>query len=429
MTGSDPPTDWPAEKRRFAARPPEESPGLAVRLSLQDREVLVVGVGAPALGAIVTLVEAGARVTAVGTGPVAAIVDLSARGAIHIVDVPPPGGELARFWLVVAASGDPETDRAAAQSAHAVGRFCLSDRLDDVPIDPAAPSASGPDAGLTGPIRDVDERATPGGVVVEESAPSAGAANPRSSPTPSVGRVVLVGGGPGDPGLLTVAGRDAVRAADVLLVDRLAPLAVLAETRAGAEVIDVSKIPRGRFTPQEEINRLLVERAAAGRNVVRLKGGDSFVFGRGGEEWAACAAAGIPVTVIPGVSASLAAPALAGIPVTHRTMTQGFTVVSGHVPPGDPASTLDWSALARSGTTLILLMAVKNLPAITAELLADGLAPDTPAATVADAGSSRQRAVRSDLSGIAAATADAGIGAPAVTVIGAVAGFDPYAAT
>ena len=175
------------------------------------------------------------------------------------------------------------------------------------------------------------------------------------------GRVVLVGGGPGDPGLITVAGLAAVRAADVVVTDRLAPLAVLADLRPGAEVIDVSKIPGGRTTPQEEINRLLIEHATAGKLVVRLKGGDNFVFGRGGEEWQACALAGVAVQIIPGVSSAIAAPALAGIPLTHRTANQGFTVITGHVPPGDVRSTINYAALAQAGTALVVMMGVGTL--------------------------------------------------------------------
>jgi len=133
---------------------------------------------------------------------------------------------------------------------------------------------------------------------------------------------------------------------------------VLDQARPDAVIIDVAKIPRGEFTPQERINELLVEHARTGATVVRLKGGDNFVFGRGGEEWQACAAAGIPVTVIPGVSSAIAGPALAGIPLTHRQLTQGFTVISGHAAPGDPASTLDWAALAHANTTLVIMMGV-----------------------------------------------------------------------
>jgi uroporphyrin-III C-methyltransferase len=154
--------------------------------------------------------------------------------------------------------------------------------------------------------------------------------------------------------------------------------------------------------------------------VVRLKGGDSFVFGRGGEEWQACADAGIPVRVIPGVSSATAGPALAGVPLTHRQLTQGFTVVSGHVPPGDPGSTLDWPALARANTTLLIMMGVATLSAITAELIKDGLPGDTPAMTVADAGMPTQLAVHGTLADIARATKDAGIRPPAITVIGSV---------
>ena len=152
------------------------------------------------------------------------------------------------------------------------------------------------------------------------------------------GTVTLVGGGPGDPGLITVQGLHAIRQADVVVYDRLAPLECLAEARPEAELIEVGKIPRGPQTRQERISEIMIQHAWAGRAVVRLKGGDSFVFGRGGEEWQACAAAGVPVHVVPGVTSAVAVPELAGIPVTHRSLTQGFTVVSGHVPPGDPVS-------------------------------------------------------------------------------------------
>ena len=210
--------------------------------------------------------------------------------------------------------------------------------------------------------------------------------------------------------------------------DRLAPLDALRHTRSDALVIDVGKIPRGDFTPQETINSLLVEHALAGRDVLRLKGGDNFVFGRGGEEAEACVAAGVPVVVVPGVSSSIAAPALAGIPVTHRSLVQGFTVVSGHVAPGDPRGTLDWGAIARSNTTIVVLMGVATLAAIAAELVAQGLPGDTPAAVVADAGLPSMRSVRAPLSAIAQDCAAAGIGAPAVAVIGAVAALDVLSA-
>ena len=264
------------------------------------------------------------------------------------------------------------------------------------------------------------------GVVIRARADTTPAAAPVAGGRP-VGRVTLVGGGLGDPGLLTVAGLEAICTADVIVHDRLAPLDALRHVRADAVVIDVGKIPRGDFTPQETINAVLVEHALAGRDVLRLKGGDNFVFGRGGEEAEACAEAGIPVVVVPGVSSSIAAPALAGIPVTHRALVQGFTVVSGHVPPGDPRSTLDWGAIARSNTTIVVLMGVATLGAIATELIAHGLSPDTPAAVVADAGLPSMRSVRATLSRIAHVCVSEGLGAPAVAVVGSVAALDVLA--
>ena len=238
------------------------------------------------------------------------------------------------------------------------------------------------------------------------------------------GTVVLVGGGPGDPDLLTVGGLRAVQQADVIAYDRLAPLAVLADAKPGALLIDVGKEPHGRQTSQERINELLIAHARAGRRVVRLKGGDGYVFGRGGEEALACAAAGVPVRVVPGVTSSIAGPALAGIPVTHRSLTQGFTVVSGHVAPGDPRSTLDWAALARGGTTLVVLMGVTHLRLITDALIAGGLGGDVPAAVVESACDPGMRVLRGPLHAIAASAAAAGLQPPAITIVGEVAALD-----
>jgi uroporphyrin-III C-methyltransferase len=233
------------------------------------------------------------------------------------------------------------------------------------------------------------------------------------------GQVVLVGGGPGDEGLMTVAGRAAVEQADVLLVDHLAPLGALVWARPDAEVVDVAKLPRGSFTPQERINELLIAHARAGQRVVRLKGGDGFVFGRGMEELIACAEVGVPVRVVPGVSSAIAVPALAGIPVTHRGLVHGFTVISGHVPPGHPSSTLDYAAIVATGTTLVVLMGVANLSAITAALLRHGLDPATPAAVVARGGHPDQQVVGASVADIA--TVAAGTLPPAIAVIGEVA--------
>lgn len=244
----------------------------------------------------------------------------------------------------------------------------------------------------------------------------------RPAAPPPMGRVVLVGGGPGDDSSITVAGLRALQRADVVVADRLAPLGLLAHLPPHAEVVDAAKNPRGRAMPQDEINRALINRARAGRQVVRLKGGDPFVFGRGGEEVEACTAAGVPVEVIPGVTSAVAAPAAAGIPVTHRGLTHGFTVVSAHVPPGDPRSLLDWDALARSGTTLVVLMGVATLPGVCARLVHAGLDPDTPAVVVRDARGPAQADIRGTVTTIAEAAAH--VAPPAVAVIGAVAGLE-----
>jgi uroporphyrin-III C-methyltransferase len=232
------------------------------------------------------------------------------------------------------------------------------------------------------------------------------------------GRVVLVGGGPGDPGLLTLRGYRAMRSADVVVTDRLGPTALLDALPEGVEVIDVGKAPRGLATPQEDINDLLVRRARAGDVVVRLKGGDPFVLGRGGEEVDACVAAGVDVEVVPGVTSAIAAATLAGVPLTRRGTAQEFAVVSGHVPPGDPRSTVDWERLAAGRGTLVLLMAVANLRAIADALVAAGRAGATPAVVVENASLPQQRIVHAALADLADAAERQRVVPPAVVVIG-----------
>lgn len=240
----------------------------------------------------------------------------------------------------------------------------------------------------------------------------------------AVGQVILVGGGPGDPDLLTVGGLKALRAADVVLYDHLAPLVCLEETKPGAELIDVGKIPRGRQTAQAETNALLVEHARRGALVVRFKGGDPFVLGRGSEEWQACAEAGIPVRVIPGVSSAVAGPELAGIPLTHRGLSQSFTVVSGHVGPDHPASTTNWDAVAQSTGTIVILMGVAHLAEICTGLISRGLDPETPAAIVAKAAMPGTQVIRGTIGELPSLAAEAGVQPPALTVVGAVVGLD-----
>jgi uroporphyrin-III C-methyltransferase/precorrin-2 dehydrogenase/sirohydrochlorin ferrochelatase len=244
----------------------------------------------------------------------------------------------------------------------------------------------------------------------------------RVRPAAGGGEVALVGGGPGDPELITVRGRRLVAQADVLVVDRLAPRGLLDTLPDDVEVIDCGKSAHRHNLTQDEINAVLVDRARAGKRVVRLKGGDPFVFGRGGEEWLACVAAGVPVTVVPGLSSALAGPALAGIPLTHRGVAADFTVVSGHLDPGRPADQgIDWPGLATHAGTLVLLMAMDRLDLITAALVEHGKDPATPAAVIHRATLPGQRVVRARLDGLAEAVRREGVGAPAVVVIGAVA--------
>jgi uroporphyrin-III C-methyltransferase/precorrin-2 dehydrogenase/sirohydrochlorin ferrochelatase len=235
--------------------------------------------------------------------------------------------------------------------------------------------------------------------------------------------VVLVGAGPGDPDLITVRGRRLLARADVVVADRLAPRELLDELGAHVTVIDAAKVPYGRAMAQEQINAQLIDHARAGRFVVRLKGGDPYVFGRGFEELLACAAAGVPVTVVPGVTSAISVPAAAGIPVTHRGVAHEFVVVSGHVAPDDPASLVDWPALGRLRGTLILLMAVERIGAFADVLVAHGRAPDSPVAVIADGTLRSQQTVCSTLADVAADVARGGIRPPAIVVIGPVVGL------
>ncbi len=208
-------------------------------------------------------------------------------------------------------------------------------------------------------------------------------------------------------------------AADVILTDHLAPQDLAADAgERGAEVIDVSKLPYQKSVAQEEINRLIVEHARKGKKVVRLKGGDPFVFGRGFEEAEYCAGAGIPCRVIPGVTSATAAPAAAGLSITHRGLVHDVTIVSGHVPPGHPKSLVDWGAVARMTGTIVLLMAVKNAPAIAATLEKEGKSPDTPVAIVESASTAAQRLTTMTLGEVGDRLDQYGVTPPAIIVIG-----------
>ena len=233
--------------------------------------------------------------------------------------------------------------------------------------------------------------------------------------------MTLVGAGPGDPGLITLAGREALAGADVVVVDRLVSPDLVAMAPAGAEVVYAGKSPGSHHLDQDGICALLVERALAGSRVVRLKGGDPFVFGRGSEEIEACAAAGIDCSVVPGVTSAFGVPAVAGVPVTARGSSQAVTIVSGHLPPGSAGSTVDWAALARGGGTIVVLMGVAQLGAIAATLVRHGRPGGTPVAVVERGATPSQRTTLATLDTAHEAARAAGVRSPAIIVIGEVA--------
>ena len=237
---------------------------------------------------------------------------------------------------------------------------------------------------------------------------------------PYRGIVYLVGAGPGDPGLLTIKGKECLEQADIVLYDYLANPTLLDYAPAHAERAYVGRRGRGQYQQQTEINRVLIERAQAGQVVVRLKGGDPFVFGRGGEEAEAVAAAGVPFEVVPGVTAAVAVPAYAGIPVTHRTLASTVTVVTGHEDPGKGTTVIDWPKLAATSGTLVFMMGMKTLPMIVSRLLEEGRAEETPVAAVRWGTKAEQRTVIGTLRDIVVKTAQAGMEPPTVIVVGEV---------
>lgn len=231
------------------------------------------------------------------------------------------------------------------------------------------------------------------------------------------GRVYLVGAGPGDPKLITVRGAELLARADVIVNDRLANPRLLKLARSDAEVLYVGKASRDHAVPQEQIIEAIIAYARQGKTVVRLKGGDPFVFGRGGEEAAALAAAGIEFEIVPGISSSIAAPAYAGIPVTHRSLSASLAIVTGHEAPGKPESAIKWDAIAGL-ETVVFLMGVEHLPEIVSALLEQGKPANTPAALVQWGTHPNQRTVVGQLQDIVVKSREAGITAPAVTIVG-----------
>lgn len=234
-------------------------------------------------------------------------------------------------------------------------------------------------------------------------------------------KVYLLGAGPGDPGLLTLKARDALAAADVVVYDALANDSLLGHARPDAELIYVGKVAGNHALPQHEINALLVRKAKEGNIVARLKGGDPYIFGRGGEEAEELLAAGVPFEEVPGISSTIAAPAYAGIPLTHRDFASSVTIITGHENPDKPGSVHNWQALARSASTLVFVMGMKNLPDIARNLLDAGLDPRTPAALIYRGTTPRQRSLVATLRELPQAAVDAHFTNPSVIVVGKVA--------
>lgn len=408
-----------------------ETPLYPLSLRIDGRLTVVVGAGPVAVRRVAGLRAAGADVLVVAPDLSASLADLATRGLIRVRLGGYQISDLDGAWLVLACTDQPAVNATVAADAEQRRLWCV--RADDASASAAWVPAVGRAGMVTVAVnagRDPRRAATlrdeclrvveePPGRPNWEDADGAVEAGQASRP----GRVSIVGGGPGDPGLITVAGLDRLRRADVVVTDRLVATELLADLPDEVLVIDAAKVPGGPAMSQQDINAALIEHARGGRAVVRLKGGDPYVFGRGREEADACLAAEVPFDVIPGVTSAVSVPAAAGIPVTHRGLAQGFTVVSGHAGPDDPRSTVNWPALARSGTTLVLLMAVEHLPGITDALVTGGLAADTPAACVADGWTGRQRVVAAPLAALASEMRAAQMANPAVIVIGDTAGY------
>ena len=387
-------------------------------LRLAGRPGVVVGAGPVAQRRVLGLLDARADVLVIAPEATPAVEALADGGEIVWERRPYRDGDLAAAWYVVAAADDPAVNAAVAREAEAGRVFCS--RADSAEDSTAWTPAVGRHDGVTvavigggDPRRAVDVRDG----VLEGLRDGTLAAPHHRGRTPGV---ALVGGGPGDPDLITVRGRRLLAEADVVVADRLGPRGLLDELAPDVEIIDASKIPYGRALAQDAINEILIDRAKAGKSVVRLKGGDPFVFGRGFEEVLACAEAGVPCSVVPGITSSISVPALAGIPVTHRGVAHEFTVVSGHVAPDNPKSLVDWEALGRMTGTLVILMGIERIGAISAALLANGRDPQTPVAVIQEGTMPGERRVQTTLALVESAVAEAGIRPPAIVVVGPV---------
>ncbi len=395
-----------------------------VGLHLSGKKVVVVGAGSVAQRRLPLLIASGADVhvvAPVATPVVEALVDNPDGTGITLTSRKFQKDDLDGAWYVLAATDDEAVNAAVADEADRRHIFCV--RADAGLEGSAVTPASFEYDGLTvGVLAGGEHRRSAALRTAIHEALQRGAIGDAAEPDNYSG-VALVGGGPGDPELITVRGRRLLAHADVVVADRLAPQELLAELGPHVEVIDAAKIPYGRAMAQDAINAVLIDRARAGKFVVRLKGGDPFVFARGYEEVLACAEVGIPVTVVPGVTSAIAVPALAGVPVTHRAVTHEFVVVSGHVAPGHPESLVNWDALAAMRGTIVLLMAVERIELFAKVLLQGGRPAETPVLVVQHGTTAAQQTLQTTLADAAEDIRAEGIRPPAIIVIGDVAAF------
>ncbi len=399
-----------------------------VGLRLAGKKVVMIGGGTVAQRRVPVLISHGADVHVIARAATPAVEALAAqRPGITLTLRDYRDGDLDGAWYAIAATDDAEVNAAVVAEAESRRIFCVRADAgrDGTAVTPASFDYEGLMVGVlaggehrrSAAVRSAIREAFAQGRIAGDLATTTAA-------DVMPGGVALVGGGPGDPELITVRGRRLLAAADVVVTDRLAPPELLAELPPNVEIIDAAKIPYGRAMAQESINDILIDRARAGKFVVRLKGGDPFVFARGYEEVLACAAAGIPVTVVPGVTSAIAVPAMAGVPVTHRAVNHEFVVVSGHLSPEHPESLVNWNALAQLTGTLVLMMAVERIE-LFAEILRKGGRPaETPVLVVQQGTTAGERVLRATLADVAEEIRDQGIRPPAIIVIGPVAGLE-----
>ncbi|MFI1410206.1 uroporphyrinogen-III C-methyltransferase [Streptomyces sp. NPDC020707] len=399
-----------------------ENPAYPVGLRLAGRRVVVLGGGQVAQRRLPALIAAGADIHLVSPSATPSVEAMADARELTWTRRRYEPGDLAESWYVLIATPDSAANAEASAEAEARRVWCV--RADDADEATAWTPATGHSEGVTVAVlttdakgRDPRHTAAIRDAVVEGLRDGTLVAPHHRTRTPGVS---LVGGGPGDPDLITVRGRRLLAEADVVIADRLGPRDLLAELPPHVEVIDAAKIPYGRFMAQEAINNALIEHALQGKSVVRLKGGDPFVFGRGMEEAQALAEAGISCTVVPGISSSISVPGAAGIPVTHRGVAHEFTVVSGHVAPDDERSLVDWAALAKLRGTLVVLMGVDKIGAIARTLMENGKAAGTPVALVQEGTTAAQRRVDATLATVAETVRAEEVRPPAVIVIGEV---------